>query len=66
MSDGEPTEGITDFDKLIEFARDRNASHARIITLALGLGEKFKGMQLLRDLAAGNGGRFDYINRARN
>jgi Ca-activated chloride channel family protein len=65
MSDGEPTEGITDFDRLAEFARVRNQGSARIITLALGRGEKFKGMALLQQLAEEGRGKFDYVNLAR-
>lgn len=65
LSDGEPTEGITDFDKLLAFTREHNESRARIITLALGLGEKFKGIQLLKRMADENNGRYSYIDLRR-
>ena len=62
MSDGEPTEGVTDFSAILALARQRNRHNARILTLALGQGERFKGMALLRDLAEENRGIFHYID----
>jgi hypothetical protein len=64
LSDGDPTRGITDYKQLLSFVRTRNTAKARIITLALGLGEKFDGMELLRQMAKENDGRFDYVNLA--
>ncbi|MDX1934600.1 MAG: VWA domain-containing protein [Capsulimonadales bacterium] len=66
MSDGEPTEGMTDFAEIVELARQRNRHQARIITLALGLGEKFKGMTLLRQLAEAGRGKFDYVDLSKS
>jgi hypothetical protein len=66
LSDGEPTVGIEDFDELRAMVRERNRQKARIITLALGLGERWKGMELLRGLAEDNDGKFDYVNLARD
>ena len=62
MSDGEPTEGVTDFATIENLARTRNRQNARILTLALGQGEKFKGMALLRQLAEDGRGAFNYID----
>lgn len=62
MSDGEPTEGITDFERIEALARTKNFRNAQILTLALGQGEKFKGMALLRQLAEQGRGTFNYIN----
>jgi Ca-activated chloride channel family protein len=65
LSDGEPTEGTTNFDLLRLIVRQKNAGRCRIITLALGRGEHFKGMDLLRGIADDNNGRFDYVNLSR-
>ena len=62
MSDGEPTEGITDFSRIALLARQENNGAARILTLALGRGERFKGMELLRQLAEEGRGKFNYID----
>ena len=62
MSDGEPNQGITDFEKIAALAREKNRGNAHIITLALGQGEKFKGMALLRQLAEEGHGTFHYID----
>ena len=62
LSDGEPTVGETNRRKLRRMVREKNRQKAQLITLALGLGEKFEGMSLLKDLAKENGGTFSYIN----
>ena len=62
MSDGVPTRGIIEFPELLAHVRQRNTKNVHIITLALGLGEKFPGIALLRALADQNDGKFDYIN----
>ena len=62
LSDGEPTRGIIDYPLLLAHVRERNPRNVHIITLALGLGEKFPGIALLRALADQNDGKFDYVN----
>ena len=62
LSDGEPNTGIDDFLKLRAFTRQHNTRHVQINTLALGLGERFKGMRLLKALADDNDGQYSYIN----
>ena len=62
MSDGDPTKGIIEYDEILEHVKERNTNNVHIIALALGLGEKFPGMKLLRALAEQNGGKFDYVN----
>lgn len=62
LSDGEPTKGIIEYADLLAHVRERNTKNVHIITLALGLGEKFRGISLLRALAEQNGGKFDYVN----
>jgi len=64
-SDGEPNGGIEDFKKLRKFIRERNTRNIRITTLALGLGEKFQGMKLLKAVAEENGGTYDYIDMSK-
>lgn len=65
LSDGEPTYGIKDptrmRDRIKELNRDRNI---RISTLALGLGEQFPGMALLKGIAEDNRGQYSYVNLA--
>jgi hypothetical protein len=65
MSDGEPNSGITDADELRALIRERNSRKARILTLALGLGEQFPGIPLLKGIAEDNRGKFDYVNLSR-
>ena len=63
MSDGEPQwAGITNFDELRRDVREKNARKVPIYTLAMGVGERFKGMDLMRGLADDNQGQFHYIN----
>lgn len=62
MSDGEPHGGIEDFDRLREFVKSKNTRKAHIYTFALGLGERFPGMRLLRSIAEDNDGEYSYIN----
>jgi hypothetical protein len=64
LSDGEPNGGIEDFSALLAMVRERNRRRVQINTLALGLGEKFKGMALLKALAEENHGVYSYINLA--
>lgn len=65
LSDGEPSRGITEEGSLRSLVRSRNSGGAQITTLALGLGENFKGIPLLKAIAAENGGQFSYVNLAR-
>ena len=63
MSDGEPQwGGITDFDALRRDVLEHNGHRVPIFTLALGIGERFKGMTLMRGIADDNRGQFHYIN----
>ncbi len=62
MTDGEPNGGIADFAELRRFIRERNTRNISITTLALGLGENFPGMLLLKGIAEDNHGKFDYID----
>lgn len=62
ISDGDPNGGIEDFAELRKFVKDKNTRKAKIQTLALGLGEKYTGMELLRGIANDNNGTFDYVN----
>ncbi len=62
LSDGEPTTGIRSFDMLRQHVKLMNSNNVQIVTLALGLGEQFKGMYLLQALAEDNGGKFGYVN----
>ena len=65
LSDGEPSRGITDEVSLRHFIRTHNLNKALIATMALGLGENFPGIPLLKGIAAENGGQFSYVNLAR-
>jgi hypothetical protein len=65
MSDGEPNGGIGDFGELRRFVRERNTHNIKIMTLALGLGENFPGMRLLKGIAEDNNGSYEYINLTR-
>lgn len=65
LSDGEPTVGLTDPAQLRAFIKERNTQKASITVLALGLGEDFPGIPLLRAIAADNNGKFSYVNLAR-
>ena len=62
LSDGEPHTGIEDPNQLRAMVKERNTSHIHIITLALGLGEQFRGMALLKSLAEENDGQYSYVN----
>jgi len=62
MTDGEPNGGIADFNELRRFVRYKNTHGVKIMTLALGLGENFPGMRLLKGIAEDNNGSYDYIN----
>jgi len=65
MSDGEPNGGINDFNELRRYIRAKNTRGIKITTLALGLGENFPGVQLLKGIAEDNNGAFDYIDMRR-
>lgn len=62
MSDGTPNGGINDFDQLRADVRKNNDSKVPIYTLALGVGERFKGVSLMKGMAEDNGGKFDLLN----
>jgi Mg-chelatase subunit ChlD len=62
ISDGEPNRGITDPDALRALVRERNRGRAQITTVALGLGEAFPGVALLKALAQENNGTFRYLD----
>lgn len=65
LSDGEPTDGIQDRDLLRDLVRARNRQKAQIYTFALGRGNRFPGMALLRALAEDNNGTFRPIDLAK-
>jgi hypothetical protein len=58
LSDGEPNRGITDFALLCAMVHEHNPRHIHINAFALGLGEKFQGMALLKTLADQNDGEY--------
>lgn len=62
LSDGEPTEGITDPDELLAFTRKKNIRKARIITMALVSSEDKKGFTLLKEIAEQHNGLFDFVD----
>ncbi len=62
LSDGEPNRGITDHKQLRTLARELNTKKIPIIALALGLGEQWPGMDLLKGIAADSKGQFSYVN----
>ena len=45
--------------------REQNRQKAQVFTLALGLGEEFPGIQLLKSLAQDNSGKYTYVDLAR-
>ncbi len=62
MSDGEPTVGIRNPERLREAVKLWNEHHVRISSLALGIGEDSPGFALLKAIALENGGTYNYIN----
>jgi len=62
LSDGEPTKGQLNFSKIRARVLEQNSSHAQVMALALGLGERFPGMALLKGLAEDNDGKYSYVN----
>ena len=62
LSDGEPNTGIARFMDLRVFIKEKNTRHVQINTLALGLGERFPGMRLLKSIAEDNDGQYSYVN----
>ena len=49
-------------DDLRGAVREWNQPHAKLITLALGRGEQFPGIPLLRGLAGDHNGQFSYVD----
>jgi Mg-chelatase subunit ChlD len=64
MSDGEPEgpETLHDPNEIREYVKQCNTQHAKIMTLALCLGEKYPGEEVMRGLAADAGGDYNYID----
>jgi len=64
MSDGKPEGpyGLHNFDEILQFVREQNTHKVKINTLALGLGDNFEGMELLKSIAKENNGDYAYIN----
>lgn len=62
LSDGIPNVGVTDPNELRALVRERGRGRAQVITLALGLGENFPGVELLKALAADNNGTFQMVD----
>ncbi len=62
LSDGIPNVGITDPAELRTLVRDQDRGRAQVITLALGLGENFPGVELLKALASDNNGAFQLVD----
>ncbi len=70
MSDGLPTIGVGVDDytmevkggELLKWIRYQNVSRARILTIGIGAGQKWDGIDLLRDIASENKGTFRYID----
>lgn len=65
LSDGKPSAGIQDPRLLRAMVKEKNQYHAQIITLALGVGEQFDGIPLLKGLAEDTEGKFAYVNLAK-
>lgn len=65
LSDGEPSRGVTNPDQLRNLVREINKAGAQIHTLALGLGDQFPGIGLLKGIASDNEGKFSYIDLSR-
>jgi hypothetical protein len=62
MANSEPNSGLTDFGELRRYIREKNTHGVKIMTLAIGLGEKFAGVRLLKGIAGDNHGMYDYID----
>jgi hypothetical protein len=67
MSDGKPEGpfGLHNFDEILQFVHELNTRKVKISTLALGLGENFEGMELLKSIAKENSGDYAYVNLAK-
>ncbi len=63
LTDGEPTVGSTDKDKLLALARDKNQQRMRVFVF--GVGNKVNA-KLLDQLADDNGGARDYVREDEN
>lgn len=62
MSDGEPETGILDFGDLRAFIKEKNTQKVHINTLAIGIGETFRGIALLKAVASENDGLYGYVD----
>jgi hypothetical protein len=70
MSDGLPTlgVGVDDYtmevkgDELLKWIRYQNVNRAHILTIGIGAGQKWDGIELLRDIAGENKGTFRSID----
>ena len=62
MAASGPDSGITDADELLRYIREKNTRQVKIMSLALGLGENFTGLKLLKRIADDNSGSYNYIN----
>lgn len=63
LTDGEPTVGTTDKDKLLALARDKNGHRMRVFVFGVGNQVNAK---LLDQLADDNGGARDYVREDEN
>lgn len=62
LTDGEPNRGIVNFADLRKFVLDKNLQKVHINTLAIGIGETFPGIPLLKGIAADNDGIYGYVD----
>ncbi len=62
ISDGQPSKGIIDNEKLLALVRIANIQNTKIMSIALGEKRIFKGVTLLRRLSAENHGQTRLIN----
>lgn len=67
MSDGEPEgpETLHDPNEIRAYVKQCNTQNAKIMTLALCLGEKYPGEEVMRGLAEDTGGEYNYIDLSR-
>ena len=62
ISDGSPSRGEKDPRKIAAMVSAKNKHKARILTIGLGVGRNFKGVQLLGWLAEQNNGQMRLID----
>lgn len=62
ISDGSPSRGEKNLSKIAAMVRAKNKHQARILTIGLGVGRNFKGVQLLRWLSEQNNGQMRLID----